>query len=271
MVTASFPDLAGQRVLVTGGGSGIGAAIARAMAGAGAWVAISDLGAGEHCDATRDAIQEGGGEAMTLQADVSDEAQVQALFRQVVDTWGGLDTLVNNAGIQQDATFSEMTLAQWQKVLDVNLTGQFLCAREAIRTFRQQGTASRGSRAKGCIVCMSSVHDTIPWAGHTNYAVSKAGVLMLVRSLAQEMAHLGIRVNGVSPGAIRTAINREAWSDPEAEATLRTLIPYDRVGDPDDVAAAVLWLSSDASDYVNGTTLYVDGGMSLYPGFRDNG
>lgn len=264
-------SLVGQRALVTGGNSGIGAAIALALAEAGARVAINYLSNVEEAQALVAEIQASGGEAITIQADVSQEDQVIAMFQQVIETWGSLDILVANAGIQQYAPFVDMTLAQWDSVMAVNLTGQFLCAREAVKEFLRRGVVPELSCATGKIVCTSSVHDIIPWAGHVNYAASKGGLLMFMKSLAQEVAHMKIRVNAVSPGAIRTPINRSAWETPEMEANLLKLIPYERIGDPADVAQAVVWLASDASDYVVGATLYIDGGMTLYPGFREGG
>jgi len=271
MLSNQHKPLAGQRALVTGGNSGIGAATARALATAGAKVAINYLHNEDAADALVNEIQALGGEAIAVKTDVSQEAQVQEMFRSVIATWGSLDILVANAGIQKDAPFHEMTLAQWDLVLKVNLTGQFLCAREAVIEFTRRGVVPDLSCAAGKILCMSSVHDIIPWAGHVNYATSKGGLLMFMKSLAQEVAHLKIRVNGISPGAIRTPINRAAWETPEAEAELLSLIPYGRVGDPMDIGQAVVWLASDASDYVSGTTLYIDGGMTLYPGFREGG
>ena len=264
-------SLVGQRALVTGGNSGIGAAIALALAEAGARVAINYLSNVEEAQALVAEIQASGGEAVAIQADVSQEDQVIAMFQQVIETWGSLDILVANAGIQQYAPFVDMTLAQWDSVMAVNLTGQFLCAREAVKEFLRRGVVPELSCATGKIVCTSSVHDIIPWAGHVNYAASKGGLLMFMKSLAQEVAHMKIRVNAVSPGAIRTPINRSAWETPEMEENLLELIPYERIGDPADVAQAVVWLASDASDYVVGATLYIDGGMTLYPGFREGG
>ncbi len=263
--------LAGQRALVTGANSGIGAATARALAKAGARVAINYLFNEADAHALVNEIQADGGEAIAIKADVSQEDQVRAMFEQMLTTWGTIDILVANAGIQRDAPFHEMTLKQWEKVLGVNLTGQFLCAQAAVREFMRRGVVPEVSCAAGKIICMSSVHDIIPWAGHVNYATSKGAALMFMKSLAQEVSHLKIRVNGISPGAIRTPINRTAWETPEAEAELLKLIPYGRVGEPMDIGHAVVWLVSDASDYVTGTTLYVDGGMTLYPGFREGG
>jgi len=266
------PDtLKGQRALVTGGSSGIGAAVCRALAKAGARVVVNYLFNKEEADQLVNEISADGGEAMAIQADVSKEEDVKRLFSEMIGAWGSIEILIANAGIQRDAPFDEMTLDQWNKVLDVNLTGQFLCAREAVREFKRRGVDAEVSRAAGKIISMSSVHDIIPWAGHVNYAASKGAVLMFMKSLAQEVAHNKIRVNAISPGAIRTPINRAAWETPEAEADLLKLIPYERVGDPMDIGQVAVWLASDASDYVTGTTLYVDGGMTLYPGFREGG
>jgi glucose 1-dehydrogenase len=264
-------SLRGQRALVTGGSSGIGAAVCRAMAMAGARVVINYLSNRDEAERLVNEIQADGGEAMAIQADVSQEADVQRMFRQTVDTWGSLEILVANAGIQRDAAFHDMSLDQWNLVMQVNLTGQFLCAREAVREFHRRGVIPEVSCSAGKIISMSSVHDIIPWAGHVNYAASKGGLLMFMKSLAQEVAHHKIRVNAISPGAIRTDINRSAWATPEAEADLLRLIPYERIGDPMDIGHVAVWLASDASDYVTGTTIYADGGMTLYPGFREGG
>ncbi len=263
--------LQGQRALVTGANSGIGAAIARALSMAGARVAINYVADEDAAQKMVREIAAMGGEALAIHADVSQEDQVRAMFRQAIDRFGSLDILVNNAGLQQDAPFTDMTLAQWRKVLDVNLTGQFLCAREAVREFLRRGVVPEISCAAGKIICLSSVHDVIPWAGHANYAASKGGVMMLMKSMAQELAPYKVRVNAISPGAIRTPINRTAWDTPEAANELLTLIPYNRIGDAGDIGKASVWLASDASDYITGTSLYVDGGMTLYPGFREGG
>jgi len=264
-------SLKGQRALVTGANSGIGAGVARALAQAGASVVVNYVANDEIAGAVVREIQAAGGRAMAIKADVAKEDQVQAMFRQMIDAWGSIDILVANAGLQKDAKFHEMTLKEWQFVLDVNLTGQFLCAREAIREFLRRGPQPELSAALGKIICMSSVHDVIPWAGHVNYAASKGGVMLMMKSLAQEYADRKIRVNSVCPGAIKTPINTAAWSTPEAERELLRLIPYKRVGEVEDIGRAVVWLASDASDYVNGLNLYVDGGMTLYPGFESGG
>lgn len=263
--------LEGQRAVVTGANSGIGEGIARAFAEAGARVAVNYVSGDERAQEIVSEIKAGGGEAIAIRADVSKEDQVRQMFAQVIDAWGSIDILVNNAGLQRDAPLHEMSLKDWEFVISVNLTGQFLCAREAVREFIRRGVVPQISRAAGKIICMSSVHDVIPWAGHANYAASKGGVSMLMKTMAQELAMQKIRVNSISPGAIKTPINTGAWDTPEAEAKLLKLIPYYRVGETHDIARAAIWLASDESDYVNGTTLYVDGGMTLYPSFREGG
>jgi glucose 1-dehydrogenase len=263
--------LDGQRAIVTGANSGIGEGIARGLAEAGAAVIVNYVSGEERAQRVVEEIKGAGGRALAIQADVSDEAQVQAMFRQTIEAFGSVDILVNNAGLQADAQLHEMTLAQWQKVLAVNLTGQFLCSREAIREFLRRGVVPERSCSAGKILCVSSVHDVIPWAGHANYAASKGGVSMLMKTLAQEYAGRKVRINALSPGAIKTPINTAAWATQEAEQELLKLIPYYRVGETRDIARAAVWLVSDHSDYVTGATLYVDGGMTLYPEFRHGG
>lgn len=255
--------------LVTGGDSGIGRAVGIAFARAGARVVINYNSNREQADEVVRSIAAEGGQARAVQGNTADEGDVARLFDEADSAFGGIDILVANAGVQKDAPIADMTLADWQKVIDVNLTGQFLCAREAIRRFRRQG--NRGHmRANGCILCMSSVHEIIPWAGHVNYAASKGGIGMLMRSLAQEVAPDRIRVNGIAPGAIRTPINEDA-TEGEAGKRLLELIPYGRIGDPEDVAALALFMASDQADYMTGATVLLDGGMTLYPGFENNG
>jgi glucose 1-dehydrogenase len=263
--------LAGQKALVTGGSSGIGRAVAVALGGAGADVAVNYRSGEEEAEEVVAAIKEKGSNAIALQADVAKEDQVQAMFAKMRDAFGTIDILVANAGLQQDAPFEQMTLQQWNTVINVNLTGQFLCCREAVKEFKRRGVRREISCAAGKIICMSSVHDTIPWAGHVNYAASKGGVMLMMKSIAQEVAPYRIRVNSISPGAIRTPINRPAWDTPEAYAELLKLIPYKRIGEPEDIARAAVWLVSDEADYVTGTSLYLDGGMTLYPGFEAGG
>ncbi|MGW0993675.1 SDR family oxidoreductase [Streptomyces sp. NPDC002523] len=263
--------LKGQKALVTGANSGIGKATAIGLGRAGADVVVNYVAGREEAEQVVEEISGFGVRAVAYEADVSREDQVVAMVERMVQEFGTIDILVANAGLQRDAAFTEMTTAQWQKVLDVNLTGQFLCAREATKEFLRRGVVPEVSRAAGKIICMSSVHQLIPWAGHVNYAASKGGVQMMMETLAQELAPHRIRVNAIAPGAIRTPINRSAWDTADAEKDLLKLIPYGRVGDPEDIAHAAVGLASDLMDYVVGTTLYVDGGMTLFPGFATGG
>jgi glucose 1-dehydrogenase len=263
--------LRGQKALVTGASSGIGLAIAQALGDAGADVVVNFIAGEDQAEALAQEIRAKGVRALTLRADVSDEAQVQAMFKAMIKQLGTIDILVNNAGLQQDAPLHEMTLAQWNKVIGVNLTGQFLCAREAVREFMRRGVRPEISCSAGKIICISSVHELIPWSGHVNYATSKGGIMMMMRSIAQEVAPCRIRVNSICPGAIRTPINRSAWDTPAAYNELLKLIPYKRIGEPEDIGRVAAWLASDYADYVHGASLFVDGGMTLYPGFSTGG
>lgn len=246
-------------------------AIALAFGHAGAAVAVNYAGSAERAEAVAGEIRRAGSEAFAVRADVSSAADCEALFETAASRFGGVDIAVMNAGIQQDAPFADMTLEQWQRVIDVNLTGAFLCAQQAVRQFRRQPRPANASRAIGSLVFISSVHEAIAWAGHANYAASKGGIRMLVKTLAQELAPEKIRVNAIAPGAIRTEINRPAWDNPRALDALLELVPYGRIGEPEDVAKAALWLASDDADYVVGATLYVDGAMAQYPAFREGG
>lgn len=281
-LTQSFPEpelpnceihqvLAGQKALVTGASSGIGRAVAIALAAAGADVMVNYRSHPGEAQEVVSEIEACGRRAVAHEAEVSREDEVHAMFTRMFDEFGTIDILVNNAGLQKDAPFDEMTLDDWRLVLDVNLTGQFLCAREAVREFKRRGVVKDISVAAGKIISMSSVHEVIPWGGHVNYATSKGGVMMMTKSIAQEVAPYRIRVNSIAPGAIRTAINKETWDTPQALENLLRLIPYNRIGTPEDVARAAVWLASDESDYVHGITLFVDGGMTLYPGFEAGG
>ena len=263
--------LRNQKALVTGGSSGIGEGCALALGAAGADVAVNYHSDPDEAGRVVEAIRRAGSDAFAFQCDVSREDEVQAMFAETIKRLGTVDILINNAGLQQDAPFLEMTLKQWERVIGVNLSGQFLCAREAAREFLRRGVVPSVSRAAGKIICMSSVHEVIPWAGHVNYAASKGGIMQLMKSMAQELAPKKIRVNSIAPGAIQTSINRKAWETPEALASLLKLIPDGRIGVPDDVARAAVWLASDQSDYITGATIFVDGGMTLYPGFAAGG
>jgi glucose 1-dehydrogenase len=263
--------LKGQKALVTGGNSGIGKAVAIELGKAGADVVVNYLRGEDQAREVVAEIEQSGSRAFAHQADVSQEDPVSGMFEKMKAELGTVDILVNNAGLQQDAPVDEMTLDQWNLVINVNLTGQFLCAREAVREFKRRGVVPEVSCAAGKIICMSSVHEVVPWAGHVNYAASKGGVMLMMKSIAQEVGPYRIRVNSIAPGAIRTPINTDAWQTPEAYEALMTLVPYRRIGEPEDIGRAAVWLASDNADYVNGTSLFVDGGMTLYPGFATGG
>ncbi len=265
------PKLEGQSALVTGANSGIGKAVAIALGKEGANVVVNYVSHPEDADAVVREIEDDGGHAIAIKADVSIESEVQSMFQQMFEKYQTIDILVNNAGIQKDSPFESMSLQAWQLVININLTGQFLCAREAVKEFLRRGIVPERSVAAGKIICMSSVHEVIPWAGHVNYATSKGGIDLMMKSMAQELAPKKIRVNAIGPGAIKTPINQSAWNTPEALQKLLTLIPYGRIGEPEDIAKVAVWLASDESDYLTGTTIFADGGMLLYPGFSTNG
>lgn len=270
-MTQQIKKLTGQSALVTGASTGIGKAVAIAIANEGANVIINYVSHPELADKVVDEIKSNGGNAFAFQADVSNEDQVQSMFQNMFKEFGTIDILVNNAGLQKDSAIENMTLSDWQLVIDVNLTGYFLCAREATREFLRRGIIPDRSCAAGKIICMSSVHEVIPWARHVNYAASKGGIMQLMKSMAQELAPKKIRVNSIAPGAIQTQINHSAWETPGALKSLLTLIPYNRIGQPADIGKCAAWLASDESDYITGATIFVDGGMTLYPGFSTNG
>lgn len=263
--------LSGQTALVTGANSGIGAGVAKSLGQAGANIIVNFVSKPETAAAIVNEIKGYGVDALAIQADVSKEGQVQAMFKQAVDHFGTVDILINNAGLQRDAAFHEMTLADWQLVIDVNLTGQFLCAREAIREFLRRGPRPEVSKATGKIICMSSVHELIPWAGHVNYASSKGAIKMLMQSLAQEYGDRQIRVNSICPGAVQTPINTSAWNTPQALNSLMGLIPYNRIGQPEDIGNLAVFLASDDSDYITGASIFIDGGMTVFEGFASGG
>ncbi len=267
----NYNRLQGQTAVVTGGSSGIGMATSAALAREGANVVVNYHSSEKEANELVDNIRKEGGNAIAVQANVSKPEEVQKLFQTTYDNFETVDILVANSGMQKDADFFEMSLADWQKVLEVNLTGQFLCAQEAAKEFKKRGIDESKSVAAGKIICMSSVHDTIPWKGHINYTTSKGGIMMMMKTMAQELAPYHIRVNAIGPGAIKTRINEDVWKSEEGRKEMLEKIPYGRIGEPDDVASGAVWLASDESDYVTGIVLYIDGGMTLFPGFMSGG
>ena len=264
-------SLQGQKAIVTGANSGIGRAIAVALGHAGADVVVNYVSREEEAAKTVEEVRHCGARAFAHRADVSKEEEVERLFERAIAELGTVDIVVNNAGLQKDAPFHQLSVQDWDLVMNVNLKGQFLCSRAAVREFLRRGINKSVSCSAGKILCISSVHDVIPWAGHVNYAASKGGVSMMMKSIAQEVAPYRVRVNALSPGAVRTPINESAWSSRDAYNSLMTLVPYKRIGEPNEIGRAAVWLCSDDSDYITGTTLYVDGGMTLYPGFETGG
>lgn len=262
-----------QVAIITGSSSGIGAGISKCMAESGATVVINypfDV-AKAQAEGVLKEITDAGGKGIIYMCDVSKEDQVVKMFQDVVAELGTVDILVNNAGIQKDARITEMTIDQWNAVIGVNLTGQFLCAREAIKEFLRRGIDTSRSVACGKIIHISSVHEVIPWAGHANYASSKGAIRMLMQTLAQEYGAQKIRVNSICPGAIQTPINHDAWATPEAMKDLLTLIPYDRIGQPEDIGNLAVFLASDKADYITGTSIFVDGAMTTFESFSTGG
>jgi glucose 1-dehydrogenase len=247
--------LSGRIALITGAASGIGRATAIRLAADGAAVIVNYIGDPDPAEALAREL----GTAIAIEADVADEAQVVAMFARAREELGAVDVLVNNAGVEKPFPLVEMPLDEWRRLLDVNLTGAFLCAREAARGMIDQGDG-------GVIVNNTSVHEVIPWPEFSHYCASKAGLKLFSQTIARELAPHGIRVAQVAPGTIQTPINKWILDDPEKLESALEQIPWRRMGTPEEVAAAIAWLASDEASYVTGATLFVDGGMTLYPG-----
>ena len=257
-------DLTGRRAVVTGGNSGIGEAVALTLTEAGADVAINYIVNPDQAEAVAARVREKGRKSLSVKADVTDEADVASMFSTLDREWGGVDILVNNAGIDGKRMIGwEAELSEWRKVMDVNLFGSFNCCHQALKRMIPAG--------KGVILNMSSVHETIPWSGYSAYTASKAAISMLTRTLAQEAAPHGVRVTALAPGAIKTPINKDVWSNPKSLRDLLEKIPLGRVGEPEDIARMAAVLVSDLAGYATGMTLFVDGGMTDYPDFSHGG
>lgn len=261
--------LKAKNVLVTGATSGIGQVIAVRFAQEGANVALNYRQSPKDVEDTQELIDQAcsqvrscGGRELPVQADVSQEAEVTQMVATVVEAFGSLDILINNAGIQKEAAAHSVEIQDFDQVINVNLKGAYLCAREAIKHFLFQNSG-------GVIINISSVHEIIPRPQYVSYSVSKGGMGNLTKTLALEYANQKIRVNGVGPGATITPIN-EAWiHDPEEKAKVERHIPMGRAGTSEEIAAAVTFLASDEATYITGQTLFVDGGLTLYPDFRE--
>jgi glucose 1-dehydrogenase len=253
-----------KRALVTGGNSGIGEAIVLGLADAGARVAINYVTHPEAAQSLVHRIKDQRGEAIALQADVSEPKAIAQMFGRIDEVWGGIDILVNNAGTDGARAFGwDADIAEWRKVIEVNLFGAFYCGREALRRMVPQKS--------GVVLNITSVHEQIAWSGYSAYTASKAAVSMLTKTLAQEAAPHGVRVLAIGPGAIKTSINQSVWSDPKSLQDLLEKIPLKRIGEPEEIARMVVVLASEAASYVTGRTIFVDGGMTDYPDFAHGG
>lgn len=256
-----YEDLKGKVAVVTGGSKGLGASMAERFGAEGMSVVVNYHSDEEGAKKTMELVREAGGKACAVQADVGTKEGIEALLDKAASEFGGLDVWVNNAGVENKSATDELSLEDWQRVIDTNLTGVFLGSQCAIRHFLEKGK-------QGSIINMSSVHEKIPWPTFSHYAASKGGVAMFTKTIALEYADRGIRANCIGPGAINTPINKEKFDDPKQYESTVSMIPMGRIGDPEDVAAAAAWLASDQARYVTGTTLFVDGGMTLYPSFQ---
>jgi glucose 1-dehydrogenase len=258
---ATSQRLAGRRALVTGAASGIGRSTVLRLAAEGASAVVNYVGPPDSAREVVGEIEAGGGRAIAVAADVSSEPEVQAMFERARDELGGpVDLLVNNAGVEAPFALVDMPLEEWNRVIGVNLTGAFLCAREAAR-------GMVGAGLPGIIVNISSVHEVIPWERFGHYCASKGGMKVWAQTIAKELAPKRIRVVNVAPGAIATPINKDVLEDEVKRRAVEAEIPWGRFGKPEEIAGAVAWLASDEAEYVTATTLFVDGGMTAYPGF----
>lgn len=256
-----YQDLKDKVAVVTGSSKGIGSEIAIRLAKEGVKVVINYNSDKEGAEKIAEKVSQAGSEAITVKADMSVESSAQELVDTAIEKFGRLDIFVNNAGMEVPAPSHKMTLENWQRVIDVNLTGYFLGSRAALSHFVEK-------KIKGTIINLSSVHEQIPWPTFAHYAASKGGVKLLTQTLALEYAPLGIRVNAIGPGAINTPINKEKMQDPEKKAALEKIIPMGYAAEPSEVANVAAWLASEQASYVTGITLFVDGGMTLYPSFQ---
>lgn len=256
--------LEGKTAIVTGGSGGLGSAFSLALAGAGANVGVAFIGNPAPAQDLVAQIQALGVKSSALEADITDPAAVKAMFARADTELGIVDILVNNAGIDGvRARAWEVDAAKWRKTLEVNLFGAFHCAQEAL--------SRMVIKKSGVVINISSVHEVIPWGGYSAYTASKAGLGMLTKTLAQEAAEFGVRVLALAPGAIQTPINQSVWSDPNGLTDLNKKIPMGRMGQPVEIGNVLVNLASDDSSYLTGTTVFVDGGMTLYADFSHGG
>ncbi|TGA98862.1 glucose 1-dehydrogenase [Sporolactobacillus shoreae] len=257
-----YPDLSGKVAVVTGGSKGIGNAIARRLSEEKMSVVINYNRDHRGAEETVALLRKAGGKAVAVRADIGTEKGARALVNAAIEHFDGVDVWVNNAGMENQSPTDKLGLEDWNKVINVNLTGVFLGSRTALRYFLNQ-------KKRGNIINLSSVHQRIPWPTFAHYAASKGGVRMFSETIALEYAGRGIRVNSIAPGTINTPINAEKFADPVQKKSTVELIPISYIGEPKEVAAVAAWLASEESSYVTGATIFVDGGMSLYPEFKE--
>ncbi|MGG1364229.1 glucose 1-dehydrogenase [Priestia megaterium] len=256
-----YKDLEGKVVVITGSSTGLGKAMAIRFATEKAKVVVNYRSKEEEANSVLEEIKKVGGEAIAVKGDVTVESDVINLVQSAIKEFGKLDVMINNAGMENPVSSHEMSLSDWNKVIDTNLTGAFLGSREAIKYFVENDI-------KGTVINMSSVHEKIPWPLFVHYAASKGGMKLMTETLALEYAPKGIRVNNIGPGAINTPINAEKFADPEQRADVESMIPMGYIGEPEEIAAVAVWLASSEASYVTGITLFADGGMTQYPSFQ---
>lgn len=264
-------DLSGQVALVTGATGGIGRAIVGCLARSGATVIVNYRSQREKAEEMVAVIERDGGTATALYADVSKEHEVEQMFAAAREAHGRVHCVVANAGIEIESPVVDTSFEDWNRMISVDLTGAFLCLREGLRGFHEWSQSDLPPRLRGTLIAITSVHDRIPFGDRGAYCASKAGLAMLMKTIALEEGARRIRAICVAPGAIATAINQEAWEDPAKLDRLKQVIPHDRIGEAEEIGSTVAWLASDDAGYITGTTLVVDGGMTCYPSFLDNG
>ncbi|QTL50339.1 MULTISPECIES: glucose 1-dehydrogenase [Priestia] len=256
-----YKDLEGKVVVITGSSTGLGKSMAVRFATEKAKVVVNYRSKEDEANSVLEEIKKVGGEAIAVKGDVTVESDVINLVQSAIKEFGKLDIMINNAGLENPVSSHEMSLSDWNKVIDTNLTGAFLGSREAIKYFVENDV-------KGTVINMSSVHEKIPWPLFVHYAASKGGMKLMTETLALEYAPKGIRVNNIGPGAINTPINAEKFADPEQRADVESMIPMGYIGEPEEIAAVAAWLASSEASYVTGITLFADGGMTQYPSFQ---
>lgn len=257
-----YQDLNGKVAVITGGSKGIGSAIAKRFGAEKMNVVINYNSDPAGAQRAVDTVNQAGGNAVSVQANIATEDGVKTLLKTALDNFGDLDVWVNNAGMEIKSPTHQVTLDDWNKVTAIDQTGVFLGSRTALAYFKEH-------HKPGNIINMSSVHERIPWPTFASYAAAKGSVKLFTQTIAMEYAQDNIRVNAIGPGAINTPINAQKFADPQQYQQTVNMVPMNRIGTPEEVAAGAAWLASEESSYVTGITLFIDGGMTLYPAFKD--